>query len=144
MCVSIHQFALNCASLFLTLHCFCHIIISPIIENRNCVKLHSNFRPYRAYVPWEQLGLLPFRRKYFNEEATKNGNAAAYSFFACDQLDRCSNLYSLSFYFRHEPIQCDEFNDPSSSLVAFLLSSKAGGWWVNNPFSHNFRIFCSF
>ena len=23
---------------------------------------------------------------------------------------------------------CDEFNDPSSSLVAFLLSSKAGGW----------------
>lgn len=27
-------------------------------------------------------------------------------------------------------IKCDEFNDPSSSLVAFLLSSKAGGWWV--------------
>jgi DNA repair and recombination RAD54-like protein len=24
----------------------------------------------------------------------------------------------------------DEFNDPSSSLVAFLLSSKAGGWYV--------------
>jgi len=22
----------------------------------------------------------------------------------------------------------DEFNDPSSSLIAFLLSSKAGGW----------------
>jgi DNA repair and recombination RAD54-like protein len=39
-----------------------------------------------------------------------------------------ARTYSLSFYFRHEPTQCDEFNDPSSSLVAFLLSSKAGGW----------------
>ena len=27
--------------------------------------------------------------------------------------------------------QCDEFNDPSSSLVAFLLSSKAGGCGLN-------------
>jgi len=27
------------------------------------------------------LGLLPFGRKYFNEEATKNGNAAVRSFF---------------------------------------------------------------
>jgi SNF2 family DNA or RNA helicase len=25
----------------------------------------------------------------------------------------------------------DEFNDPSTSLVAFLLSSKAGGWYVD-------------
>lgn len=25
----------------------------------------------------------------------------------------------------------DEFNDPSSSLIAFLLSSKAGGWYVH-------------
>lgn len=24
----------------------------------------------------------------------------------------------------------DDFNDPSSSLIAFLLSSKAGGWCV--------------
>jgi DNA repair and recombination protein RAD54 and RAD54-like protein len=24
----------------------------------------------------------------------------------------------------------DDFNDPTSSLVAFLLSSKAGGWYV--------------
>jgi DNA repair and recombination RAD54-like protein len=27
----------------------------------------------------------------------------------------------------------DEFNDPSSPLVAFLLSSKAGGWYVGEP-----------
>ena len=24
----------------------------------------------------------------------------------------------------------DQFNDPSSSLIAFLLSSKAGGWYA--------------
>jgi DNA repair and recombination RAD54-like protein len=28
-------------------------------------------------------------------------------------------------------IKCDEFNDPTSSLVAFLLSSKAGGCGLN-------------
>jgi DNA repair and recombination RAD54-like protein len=27
----------------------------------------------------------------------------------------------------------DDFNDPSSSLIAFLLSSKAGGWYVGYP-----------
>lgn len=26
----------------------------------------------------------------------------------------------------------DDFNDPSSSLIAFLLSSKAGGWYVGS------------
>ena len=31
----------------------------------------------------------------------------------------------------------DEFNDPSSPLIAFLLSSKAGGWYV-------FLVFCLF
>ena len=31
----------------------------------------------------------------------------------------------------------DDFNDPSSSLVAFLLSSKAGGWYV--PSLSSFR-----
>ncbi|KAL7498005.1 hypothetical protein ACHAWT_008513 [Skeletonema menzelii] len=32
---------------------------------------------------------------------------------------------------KRQAMQCDEFNDPSSSLVAFLLSSKAGGCGLN-------------
>jgi SNF2 family DNA or RNA helicase len=35
----------------------------------------------------------------------------------------------------------DEFNDPSTSLVAFLLSSKAGGWYVDVKCSRAKRLY---
>lgn len=66
---------------------------------------------------------MSIRREYFDEEATKNGEIAVRSLL--EMLDP-----TLIYIVCHIGIiiQCDEFNDPSSSLVAFLLSSKAGGW----------------
>jgi DNA repair and recombination RAD54-like protein len=48
--------------------------------------------------------------------------------YTCLRTTNLLGAYVFVFYLLQ---QCDEFNDPSSSLVAFLLSSKAGGCGLN-------------